>query len=111
MWIVNSVKTPKTGDMESKFAAGCCLIVFLVIGCCCISVNATPNGAPEEACATMIPNHGVDWQYEMCPFEIIVEKVNFIVDILIYLLFCRFITHFYWIRILILRRPYTRVKV
>ncbi|XP_046453188.1 putative defense protein [Daphnia pulex] len=62
--------------MESKrsfpFVAGC--LVLLVIGCCRISVDATPNGAPPEACATMTPQHGVDWQQKDCPFEIIVEK-------------------------------------
>jgi hypothetical protein len=66
--------------MESKrslpFVAGC--LVLLVIGCFRISVDATPNGAPPEACATMTPQHGVDWQQKDCPFEIIVEKVNWI---------------------------------
>lgn len=52
--------------------------VLLIIGCCVLSVSASPSGAPEAACTTMTPQHGVGWQNTTCPFEIIVDKVSLI---------------------------------
>ncbi len=49
-------------------------LAILVVGCC-FPVQAKPDGAPEAACGTMTPQHGVDWQQTTCPFEIIVDKV------------------------------------
>ncbi|CRL04023.1 CLUMA_CG017141, isoform A [Clunio marinus] len=37
---------------------------------------ALPNGAPESACATMTPQHGVEPQTSESPFRIVVPKSN-----------------------------------
>lgn len=41
-------------------------------------IDAHPYGAPDTACSTMIPNHGLTWQKTTAPYEIVLDKVYYI---------------------------------
>jgi len=56
------------------------IMITIVVACLLLSnhlIEARPNGAPPESCATMVPNHGVPMQQSVSPYmTMIAQDVN-----------------------------------
>ena len=53
------------------------MIIFTVIACLLLSnhlIEALPNGAPPESCATMVPNHGFPAQQSASPYMTMISQ-------------------------------------